>query len=143
MRGAALIVPSVVLMTGLMAGAADAQHVRWEERPAYQRAGFTTVAVIANYIPIVSAFWAPKCLPGYVWCKLGFATFNTAAAGAQLVASGGADMEQTRAILYRGWAGDWYLTGRDIAGDHTANPYPDPPPPASRSEGKDVLPPPM
>ena len=42
----------------------------------------------------------------------------------QLVFSGGANTDQARAILYRGFNGDWVLTGAHVAGDATPTPWP-------------------
>ena len=103
----------------------------YEGRSPLARAGYTTVAMIANVVPVVSAIFAPKCLPGYVVCKLTFAGMSLIAAADQLAVSGGSDMPQTRAILHRGFAGDWFLTGRHVAGETQPQPLPDPPPPAS------------
>jgi hypothetical protein len=64
-----------------------------------------------------------------------FATVSLIAAADQLALSGGGDLAQTRAILHRGFAGDWYLTAKHTSGDVTAQPLPDPPPPPSDSEG--------
>src|SRR5579884_4137948 len=73
----------------------------------------------------------------------GIRALNTAAAELHLLMSGFGDMAQTRAILYRGWAGDWYLTGRDVAGDHVPQPYPDPPPAVHRGTHTGFEPPPI
>jgi peptidoglycan/LPS O-acetylase OafA/YrhL len=50
------------------------------------------------------------------------------AAGAHLAFSFGGDMPQTRALLHRGFAGDWILTGRHAAGDAEPDVLPDPGP---------------
>jgi hypothetical protein len=71
-----------------------------------------------------------------------WAFVSVVAAEGHLVFSGGQDSAQRRAILYRGFAGDWYLTGRHTAGDLTADPLPDPPPP-SDTEGGAWQPPPI
>jgi hypothetical protein len=128
LSGAALVVALV-----LAAKVAVAEP--YEQRPAYQRAFFTGMAVIANVVPIVSAFYAPKCLPGYILCKLTFAGFSAVAAADQFWFSGDADPAQTRAILQRGFSGDWYLTGRHTAGDVEPQPLPEAPPPAPDSGG--------
>jgi hypothetical protein len=100
----------------------------YEDRPGWQRAGFTVLAGIENVVPITSAFAAPRCLPGYILCKASFAGISLLAAGAHLAFSFGSDMPQTRAILHRGFAGDWILTGRHAAGDAEVNVLPDPGP---------------
>jgi hypothetical protein len=120
-----------------------AARIPYDERPAYQRAAYTVGALVLDVTPVVSGLVAPQCLPGYVLCKVGFALFNTAAAELHLLMSGFGDMAQTRAILYRGWAGDWYLTGRDVAGDHVPQPYPDPPPVEHRGTHTGFEPPPI
>jgi hypothetical protein len=109
----------------------SASAVSYDQRPAGMRALYTGIAVVANVVPGVSALYAPKCLPGYVVCKVVFAGISVIAAGDQLLMSGGGDLGQTKAILYRGFAGDWYLTGRHVSGDVTPEPLPEPPPPAS------------
>jgi hypothetical protein len=114
---------------------------KFETRPLAMRILYTGAAVIVNTVPFVSAIVAPKCLPGYVFCKFGFASFATAAAGLQLALSGGADMAQTKAILYRGYAGDWIATGAHVAGDARLEPWPDPPP--STEGGGGFTPPPL
>jgi hypothetical protein len=65
-----------------------------------------------------------------VLCKALFAGASVVLAGGQIVLSGGGDLAQTRAILYRGFAGDWFLTWRHTAGEREPRPLPDPPPPA-------------
>jgi hypothetical protein len=95
----------------------------------------TSVAVIANVTPGVATLYAPRCLPGYVFCKAIFAGVSVIAAADQLAFSGGADMAQTRAILHRGFGGDWVITPRHVAREVTPEPLPEPPPPASGGEG--------
>jgi hypothetical protein len=107
-------------------GLAVPTQAAWEDRPQGQRVGYTILAGVENVVPIASAFAAPRCLPGYIPCKFTFAFFSLLAAGEQLAFSGGADLEQTRAILYRGFGGDWYLTGAHAAGDETPDVLPDP-----------------
>ena len=113
----------------------------YESRSGASRALHTGLAAIANVTPVVSTLYAPRCLLGYVFCKALFAGASLVAAGDQLVMSGGGDLTQTRAILHRGFYGDWYLTARHVAGDATAVPLPDPPPPPS--EGGEWQPPPL
>lgn len=132
-----------VLMLSVLFARSAAARVAYEERPFYQRAALTAGAAVLNVTPVLSGLVAPQCLPGYVLCKVGFAVFNTAVAEVHLLMSGFGDMAQTRAILYRGWAGDWYLTGRDLAGDHVPQPYPDPPPAEHRGSHGGFVPPPL
>jgi len=120
-----------------------ARGTPYSERPAAIRALYTAGAVVANVLPGASALVAPQCLPGYVLCKAVFAGFSVVAAVEQLVWSGGADRTQTRAILYRGFAGDWYLTGRHVAGDLHAQPWPEPPPAPHEGSTGGFEPPPL
>ena len=142
MRGAnRILVGSVVLLASLTnAGVARAGYA--DASPA-KRALYNTLAVAANVIPGLSAIYAPRCLPGYIVCKVAFAGLSLGVAADQWLMSGAQDVDQTRAILYRGFAGDWYLTGRHVAGDLTPQPLPDPPPPADTggAEGKWAPPP--
>ena len=141
MRPAASVV-GVVLLTVTLAGAHPAGATSYEDRPPAERAFYTGVAMVANVTPVVSAIYVPLCLPGYVLCKLLFAGMSVVAAADQFVLSGGFDRGQTRALLYRGFAGDWYLTGRHTAGDVEAEPLPNPPPSAAGDEqGRPETPP--
>ena len=106
----------------------------YEQRPALLRALYTGIAAVANVTPIVSAIFAPRCLPGYVVCKITFAASSLVAAADQLALSSGSDMGQTRAILYRGFAGDWYLTGEHIAADLQPDPLPEAAPPPTGAD---------
>jgi hypothetical protein len=115
---------SVLLAASLLASQAEA--VPFAERSAPARVAYTTVAAVANVVPVVSTIYAPRCLPGYVVCKLLFAGASLVAVTEQLVTSGGADWTQTRAILHRGFDGDWVLTGAHVAGDRTPEPWPEP-----------------
>jgi hypothetical protein len=117
----------VALLAGVLASEASATS--YDERSAGARALYTSLAVVGNVVPLVPTFYAPRCLPGYVICKLMFAGTSVVAAGGQLFLSGGADIPQTKAILYRGFAGDWFLTGRHTSGELTPRLLPDPPPP--------------
>lgn len=132
----------LVLVTLLVAGRAGAAGGSYDTASVPARAGYTALAAIANVVPGVSALYAPSCLPGYVVCKAIFAVVSTVAAADQLVLSGGGDLEQTRGILYRGFAGDWILTGRHVAGDIDPRPLPDPPPPTASGGGGAWQPPP-
>src|SRR3990172_319619 len=119
MRVRTVLVAIVFAVSLIYVGPAAA--VSYEERSAAARAAYTGIAVIANVVPVVSTFYAPKCLPGYVMCKAVWACVSVIAAADQLVLSGGGDRIQTRGILHPGFAGDWFLTGRHIAGDVTPN----------------------
>src|SRR5207244_13107667 len=129
MRSATRIVMAAAVAASV-AGGATAANVPWEQRSAVERVWYTAGAVVANLTP-VSALYAPRCLPGYLLCKLSFAGASVLAAADQLVFSGGADLAQTRAILYRGFAGDWVLTPRPVAGEAKPEPLPEPPPPGA------------
>jgi hypothetical protein len=131
--GRVVVVTCLVLGTGGIAGA-----VPYEERSAAQRAGYTALAAIMNVVPVAPAPVAPRCLPGYILCKAFFAGFSVVAAGEQLVLSGGSDLPQTRAILHRGFAGDWLITGRHVAGDAEPDLLPEPAP--ARPEAGSGLP---
>lgn len=126
------------LLGGLFFGFAPVGATGWEERSPASRAAYTTAAVVANVVPGVSALVAPQCLTGYVACKLAFAALSVVVAAESLVMSGGADARQPRAILERGFGGDWLLTGRHVAGDDIAEPLPEagPRPPASATGGR-------
>jgi hypothetical protein len=126
---------ATVVLAGYVAHAGNALAVSYEERSPAARAAYTGVAVIANVVPVVSTLYAPRCLLGYVMCKAVWAFTSVVASQVQLAFSGGGDRAQRRGILYRGFAGDWYLTGRHIAGDVTANPLPDPPPSSDTESG--------
>jgi hypothetical protein len=52
-------------------------------------------------------------------------------------------MAQTRGILHRGFAGDWYIDTRHVRGEATPEPLPEPPPPPSSSGGGTWEPPPL
>jgi hypothetical protein len=52
-------------------------------------------------------------------------------------------MTQTRGILHRGFAGDWYLTGRHTSRETEAQVLPDPPPPPGEGGGQKWEPPPL
>jgi hypothetical protein len=59
--------------------------------------------------------------------------------------SGGSDVPQAKAVLYRGFSGDWMITPRDIAGETKPDVLPEAPPPAEGEEKKngDFKPPPL
>jgi hypothetical protein len=128
-------------VTVLGTGVARGDTATWEARSAGSRAWYTTGAVVANILPITSAFVAPKCITGYLTCKLGFAGVSIVAAAGQFFLSGGHDLAQTKAILTRGFSGDWYLTGKHVSGDVQPEPYPEIAPPPT--EGSGFTPPPL
>jgi len=133
---------ALLATTFLVAGTA-AVAGPYDQEPASKRALNTGIAVAANVVPVVSTVYEPKCLPGYVVCKGVYAFMSVVAATAQLVLSGGGDLEQTRAILYRGFRGDWYLTGRHVSGELNAEPLPEAPPPSGGGGGGRWEPPPL
>jgi hypothetical protein len=125
--------------------AAVAHAVPWEELSGRRRAMYTAAAAAANVLPVASAVAEPKCLQGYILCKVTFAAMSVIAAGETLVLGGGNDMAHTKAIHYRGFSGDWYLTPQDMAGETKAEVLPDAPPPPEGEERKsgDFVPPPL
>lgn len=135
------------VVTALLVPAGVVQAVPYDQQSTARRALYTSIAIAANVLPGLSAIYAPRCLPGYVVCKMVFAGVSLIAAADQFLLSGDADEAQTRAILYRGFAGDWYLTGAHIAGERTPQPLPEPPPPVEEGggggEGGDWQPPPL
>jgi hypothetical protein len=102
---------------------------------------YSVLAGVANVVPGVSALYAPTCLPGYIVCKLSFAAVSVVAAADQLLLSGWNHTDQTRAILYRGFAGDWILTSRHVSGEAKADPLPNPPAPVQSGDGEWTPPP--
>jgi hypothetical protein len=132
-----------VIMRSLLAVAlsivtlAVAQHVRaeFDDLPPAKRAGYTALAVVENVVPIASTVATPRCLQGYVLCKFTFAFGSVLMAGEQLLMSGGSDLKQTRALLHRGFGGDWVVTPRHAAGDLQPQVLPDPPPVAPAASG--------
>lgn len=143
LRRAMLI--SAALLTLASAAPRPAAAASYQESSATKRVLYTGIALAANVMPIVSTIYAPRCLVGYVFCKAAFASVSVIAAADQLALSGGNDRQQTRGILYRGFAGDWFLTGAHVAGERTAEPLPDPPPPeeSGGEEGGKWEPPPL
>jgi hypothetical protein len=123
----------VLVIVGVL-GIASSARADFEDRPAGQRAAYTALAVVENVVPGFSAMAAPRCLPGYILCKAWFAGFSLVAAAEHVILSGGNDMAQTQAILHRGFAGDWILTGRHAAGDATPDVLPDPGPVVSNEK---------
>ena len=106
----------------------------YEQRSLLARSFYTSIAVVANVLPGLSAVYAPQCLPGYIVCKVAFAGISLVAAGDQFFLSGGEDVETPRALLHRGFGGDWVLTGRHTSGDSTPQPLPEAPPPPRSSD---------
>lgn len=143
MRGARAAAIATVALTAYLVPTSSANAGSFDDRPPAARALYTTGAVVANVLPIASAAVAPQCLPGYIVCKIAFAGFSLVAAGEQMVFSGGAKTDQARAILYRGFGGDWFLTGAHVAGDATASPWPQPAPPAHDTSTGGFEPPPL
>jgi len=123
----------IAVLLGSLA-AAPAASASYADASGPRRALYTTIAVAANVLPGLSALYAPTCLPGYVVCKISFSGVSLMAAAGQWLLSGAQDVEQTRGILHRGFAGDWYLTGRHVAGDLAPQPLPEPPPPTRTEE---------
>ena len=131
-----------LLLASCLGFASTGHAVPYEQRSTAVRALFTGVAAVANITPIVSAIFAPQCLPGYIVCKLMFVGFSVVAATDLLWLSGPVDSAQPVAVLQRGFGGDWVLTGRHIAGDAKAQPFPEAPPPPSEG-GSGWEPPPL
>ena len=130
MRRAAWMVSLVAAIAVALPARAD-----WDDRSTGQKAGYTALAVVENVVPVTSALAAPKCLQGYILCKAFFAFASVVAAGEEITMSGGSDDKSVNAILYRGFSGDWYLTGANAAGDVTANVLPDPGPASNPAPG--------
>ena len=133
------------MLVGLAVGHCTAAHaVPFEELSRARRARYTAEAVAVNALPVVSAFEEPKCLQGYILCKVTFAAFSVVVAAETLVLGGGSDLAQPKAVLYRGFSGDWAVTPRDMAGDSNPNVLPEPPPPAEgEKKSGDFVPPPL
>jgi len=106
----------------------------FEDSSTGKRALYTVGAAVANVVPLASSVVEPKCLPGYIFCKLTFAFGSLLFAGEDLAMSGGSELGQSRAILYRGFSGDWVVTPRDIAEGRRPDVLPAPPPPSGESK---------
>lgn len=144
MRTIARQVPATMLLAFAVGHVAVAHAVPFEELSGRRRAMYTAGAAAANVLPVVSGVAEPKCLQGYILCKVTFAAISVVAAAESLVMSGGSDLAQPKAVLYRGFSGDWYLTPRDMAGDTRAELLPEPPPPAEgEKKSGDFVPPPL
>ena len=89
--------------------------------------------------PLLAAVVAALVRPYRPW--VGWV--SVLAAVDQLAFSGGANLDQTRAILHRGFAGDWVITPRHVAREATPEPLPEPPPPAAGGEHRGFEPPPI
>jgi hypothetical protein len=135
MRDGRVALGAMLLAAGLVQPL-SAAAASFGEQTAAARVRYTAIAIVADLVPGVSALYAPRCLPGYVLCKATFAAISVIAAADQLVLSGAGDLTQTRAILYRGFAGDWYLTGRHVSGELEPQPLPEPPPAPGTGGGK-------
>jgi hypothetical protein len=130
MRVFALVAATIVVLASSQVARAD-----FDDRPGWQRAGYTALAGVENVVPIVSAVGAPRCLQGYILCKLTFAGLSVVTAAEHLLFTGGSDMAQTEAVIHRGFAGDWILTPRHAAGDAEPQVLPDPVPVSSSGSG--------
>ena len=117
-----LIVAMILL--GAISSTARA-GVPYDDRSIAGKALLNVVAGLANVVPVLPAFWAKPCLPGYVLCKATFAFASVLFAGEQVLFSGAGDMNQANAILSRGFGGDWFLTARHVNGDAQASPWPE------------------
>ena len=132
------------MLVGFGVGQCTAAYaVPYEELSGGRRARDIAGAVAVNALPVASAVVEPKCLQGYILCKLTFAAFSVIVAGETLVLGGGSDLAQPKAVLYRGFSGDWVVTPQDIAGDTRPDVLPEPPPPADgEKKSGDFVPPP-
>jgi len=83
----------------------------------------STAAVVVNVVPISSAFVQPRCITGYVLCKLSFAGLSVLAAGEQILLGG--DVDGARATLGRGFHGDWVVRPSHIARGRKPVVYPE------------------
>lgn len=99
-----------------------------------KRALYVTGAILANVVPGVSALASPRCLPGYLICKVSFAAIGLIAGTEQLLL--GLDPKAFGSSIERGFGGDWVVTPHHIARGTKAQPYPDPP----SADTGDVLP---
>ena len=123
MRGFARVMLLVALVSS-----SHVARAAFEDRPGWQRAGYTLLAGVENVVPVTSALAAPRCLQGFILCKLTYAGLSVVVAGEHLFFSGGSDLPQTKAVIHRGFAGDWILTGAHAAGDLEPVVLPDPGP---------------
>jgi hypothetical protein len=128
-------IAATLLATCALWAPARARAGSFEDSSTAKRMLYTAGAVTANVLPVAGSLVEPKCLPGYFFCKLTFAFGSVLFAGETLAMSGGAESDQSRAILYRGFSGDWWVTPRDIAGDRHPDVLPTPPPAAEGGAG--------
>ena len=105
-----------------------------EEPAPGARAWHVLASTGANLLPVASAFASPRCLPGYILCKLSFAGMGVVASGVQVIAGG--DIEGARATLSRAFGGDWVVTPSHIATSSRPDPYPE----VAQSSDDDALP---
>src|SRR5438034_7395965 len=82
-------------LAACLGGAEAARAAAYDQQSPGMRALYTGVAVVANVTPFVATLYAPRCLPGYVVCKLTYAGLSLAAAADQLVLSGGGDLARS------------------------------------------------
>lgn len=108
-----------------------------------RQALYTAGAVAANALPVASAFAEPRCIQGYIACKAMLALFSVVAAGESLIMSGGADREQPRAIVTRGFSGDWVVTPRQVAEGAKPDLLPEAAPPKTEKKEGEFVPPPL
>jgi hypothetical protein len=125
MRGAQKLLCVAVIGGLLTAGVSPASAITWEERSAGSRAWYTALAVVANVLPIASAFVEPKCIQGYILCKLTWASIGVITGAESAIMSGGQDPGEAGTQVKRGYEGDWFLTGSDVAGDTTPQVFPE------------------
>lgn len=136
---------TLTALAGVLSTGTGTLAASLEELSSGRRALYTARAVAANVVPGVSATVEPRCIQGYILCKASFAAFSVVAALESLVMSGGSDREQPRAILSKGFTGDWVVTPRDVAGDTRPELLPEVASPASGDGkgGSDFVPPPL
>src|SRR5262245_25939167 len=145
MRTIARRLTVTLLLAFAMGRGTVVQAVPFEELSAGRRALYTARAVAANTLPGASSLVEPKCLAPYIMCKFVFAAFSVVAAGESMVMSGGRDIPQAKAVLDRGFSGDWYVTPRAVAGETKVDVLPQAAPPAEGEEkpGAGFKPPPL
>lgn len=135
MRGAQKLLCVAVIAGVLTAGVSPASAITWEERSAGSRAWYTALAVVANVLPIASAFVEPRCIQGYILCKLTWAGIGVVTGAESAIMSGGSDPDEAATVVKRGYKGDWFLTGSDVAGDTTPDVFPEVAPAPSTDDG--------
>jgi hypothetical protein len=91
--------------------------------PSNARHAWHVVAAMGmNVLPIASAFAAQRCLPGYIACKLSFATMGLLASGTQLLVGG--DLDGAKRTAERAVGGDWLVLPRHLDTGVKPDPYP-------------------